>query len=97
MLKPEDIPACDFNDPAALDAWFGRNNMAEHWRKCVLALCRDMERARFEGAGVRYTVDKVDDAARQNPIYVKWLLQCLEGARLREKAWQDAATGAYGR
>lgn len=96
-MQPEDIPLCDFDDPAALEAWWGRNQLAEQWRKCVLALCRDLERAKFEAAGVRYTVDKVDDRARQNPIYTDYLLHCLQGARLREQAWRDAASGSYGR
>lgn len=93
MMQPEDVPVCDFDDPAALEAWHGRSQLAERWRKCVLALCRQLERAKLEAAGVRYTVDKVDDLARLNPLYYGFLLNCLEGARLREKAWQDAARG----
>jgi len=93
MLQREEIPRCDFDDPAALDAWFGRSGLYAHWRKVVLALAKEMSRAALEAAGRKYTEAKVDDMARLNPIYYEFLLHCLEGARLREKAWQDAARG----
>lgn len=96
MMQPEEIPRCDFNDPAALDAWFGRAGLYAHWRKVVLALAREMSRAALEATNRKYTEAKVDDMARLNPIYVDFLLNCLEGARLREKAWRDAASGGYG-
>ncbi len=93
MLRAEEVPRCDFNDPASLDAWFGRSGLYAHWRKVVLALAKEMSRAALEAAGRKYTEAKVDDMARLNPIYYEFLLHCLEGARLREQAWQDAARG----
>lgn len=92
-MKVEDIPTCDFNDPASLEAWFGRNHLHADIRKVVLALCREIERARLESEGVRYTVDKVDDRARLNKIYTNYLLMCLEGTRIRDQAWREAAAG----
>ena len=90
MADENPIPDCDLTDPASVDAWFGRNQLFAHVRKVKLALCRELERAKCEASNERYTVDKIDDRARLHPLYVGFLLHCLEGARIREELWREA-------
>lgn len=84
------IPVCDTSDPASLEAWFGNFGYADHFRKIVLASCREIARAR---ATEKLTESKVDDIAHTSDVYVDFLIQCLNGRRLREQNVLDSTQG----
>jgi hypothetical protein len=87
-----DLPRCDLQDPAALEAFFGRNALAQHWRKVVLAHCRELERGKAAVASTKTTEARLDDLARQHDFYLEYLGFMVIGATAYAKAWQDAAT-----
>lgn len=76
------IPFCDTSNPADLEAWFGNFGYADHFRKVVLASCKEITRAK---SSEKLTEAKLDDAARVSDTYVDFLIQCLNGRRLREQ------------
>lgn len=80
----EFVPGCNINDPGALEAWYGPFGFFEHYRKVVLAQCREVERAKATMAKQKYTVDMIDDHARLNPIYLSFLTKHLFGRQRRE-------------
>ncbi len=85
LPEPYTPPECDFNDPAALEAWFGNFSWFEHYRKCVLANCRAIVRAKATLEGRKITVDQTDDEAHQHPNYLGFLDEGLQGRILRER------------
>ncbi len=90
MSKLDEImPNCDTNDPAALEAWYGNWGYAEHWRKCVLADCRELIRASSSLAGPKLSEARIDDLARIHPNYLDFLTTHLQGRRLREKNFTE--------
>lgn len=80
-----DVPAVDFNDPGSLEAFYGNFGFFEHYRKIVLASCREAERAKALAEGTKLTVDRTDDLARVSDTYVGFITEHLEGRRLREQ------------
>lgn len=92
LPQPVSIPGCNFDDPAALEAWFGNYGWFEHYRKVVLSNCREMERAKAVAAGIKRTVDQIDDLARNHPNYLHLLTESLPGRILREKNVLESAS-----
>lgn len=82
-LTHHTIPDCDPSDPAQLEAWYGNFGWCEHYRKIVLANCREIVRATV-GVETKLTVDRVDDLARTHPAYLTFLATHLDGRHLRE-------------
>jgi hypothetical protein len=80
-----EVVGWDENDPASLESWFGPFGHAEHLRKVVLASCREAVRAKYALAGEKITVDRTDDLARLSDKYVSYLIETLNGRRLRER------------
>lgn len=78
------------DDPASLGAWFGNFGYAEHFRKVVLASCREAARARAsliaeKSPGAKMPSEaKLDDVARTSDRYVDWLIYTLAGRKLWE-------------
>ena len=81
------IPLCDTSNPADLEAWFGNFGYADHFRKVVLANCKEIIRAK---ATEKVTEARIDDLARISDFYVDFLIQCLDGRRLREQNVRDS-------
>lgn len=79
------LPVCDTRDPADLEAWYGPFGFAEHWRKVVLANCREAERGVATANGEKITEARLDDKARLHPNYLAFLTTHLIGRRLREE------------
>ncbi|MGN6206016.1 hypothetical protein [Humibacter sp.] len=75
----------DENDPASLESWFGNYGHAEHFRKVVLASCREAERAKAVAAEAKVTEARLDDLARTSDAYVEYLITTLRGRALRER------------
>lgn len=83
-LVGRSIPECDWTDPAQLEAWYGNFGWCEHYRKIVLANCREIVRA-TTGVDTKLTVDRTDDLARTHPAYLDFLAIHLQGRNLRER------------
>lgn len=81
------IPTCDTSNPADLEAWFGNYGYADHFRRVVLASCREVARAK---ATEKITEAKLDDLAHTSDVYVDFLIQCLQGRQLREQNVLDS-------
>ena len=79
------MPMWNSDDPADLEAWFGNFGHAEHLRKVVLASAREAERAKALDSTSKITESRLDDLARVNPRYVQYLIDTLNGRRLREE------------
>ena len=77
--------AYDPNDPGSLEAFFGNFGHAEHFRKVVLAGCREAVRAKYIASGEKITESRLDDLARVHDRYVDWLTYTLVGRKLREQ------------
>lgn len=75
----------DATDPASLEAWFGAFGHAEHFRKVVLASCREALRAKYAASGEKITEARLDDLSRTHDRYVDWLIYTLNGRVLREQ------------
>jgi hypothetical protein len=78
-------PVCDVTDPADLEAWYGNYGYADHFRKVVLANCREAERAKAVRDSVKHSEARLDDLARGSDAYVNFLIANLDGRRLRER------------
>ena len=77
--------AWDNSDPASLAAWFGNFGHAEHFRKVVLASCREAERAKAAAAETKVSEARLDDMARTSDKYVQYLIDTLNGRH----AWEQ--------
>lgn len=77
--------AYDPNDPASLEAFFGNFGHAEHFRKVLLADCREAVRAKYAASGEKITEARLDDLARTHERYVDWLIYTLTGRHRREQ------------
>lgn len=87
MTTADRLPVCDTANPADLEAWFGPFGYADHFRKVVLASCREVARAQ---ATEKLTEAKLDDVAHTSDRYVDFLIECLNGRRLREQNVLDS-------
>lgn len=85
-----ELPAFDTTDPAQLEAWFGNFGHAEHFRKVVLANCREIERAKATAAEQKVSEARLDDLARTSSTYVQFLIDGLHGRTLRERNVLDS-------
>lgn len=85
-----ELPGCDMTNPADLEAWYGNYGFVEHFRKVVLATCREIVRAKATLANEKMTVDRADDLARTSDTYVEFLTTHLKGRRLREQNVLDS-------
>ena len=81
------LPGCNTDDPASLEAHFGNFGFAEHFRKVVLASCREAERAKalLEEPPFKLSDDRADNRARCSDRYVSFLVENLNGRVLRER------------
>lgn len=85
------FPTCDTSDPAQVESWFGPFGFSDHWRKCVLANCREMIRASNAISGAaKLSEARIDDLARIHPNYIAFLTENLEGRRIREEMMRDS-------
>ena len=75
----------DPSDPASLEAWFGNFGHAEHFRKVILADCREAVRASYAERNEKITEARLDDLSRTHERYVDWLIYTLNGRHLREQ------------
>jgi hypothetical protein len=77
------IPQCDMDDPGQVEAWSapGSYSHYEHFRKVVLAGCKELIRA---GATEKLSESRIDDQARLHPLYMTYLTDSLEGRSIRE-------------
>lgn len=83
----------DETDPGSLEAWFGPFGYAEHFRKIVLATCRELERAKALERGEKVSEARLDDLARTSDQYVQFIVDTLNGRHLREKNALAAMAG----
>jgi hypothetical protein len=79
------LPGLDTKDPAQLEAWHGSFGFFNHYRKIVLANCREIVRATLALHGQKAPETRIDDLARLHNNYLGFLADHLEGRRLREK------------
>jgi hypothetical protein len=82
----EDIPAIDMDDPGMVEAWFapGSYSHYEHYRKVVLAQCKELIRAKASVAGEKLSETRIDDLSRLHDNYLSYLKDSLEGRSIRE-------------
>jgi len=80
-----DVPDVDHNDPASLEAFYGLFSFFDHYRKSVLASCREVVRGRAAADGQKLSEARIDDLARLSPMYLDFLAQHYEGRQLRER------------
>lgn len=78
----EAIPVCDLNDPASVEAFYGVFGYAEHFRKVILSNCKELIRAK---ATEKLTESRIEDLSRVHPLYVQYLIDSLNGRRVREQ------------
>jgi hypothetical protein len=80
-----EVPTVDMNDPGHLEAWYGNFAFFDHYRKIVLASCRETERAKALTKGEKITETRLDDLARVSDTYVEFIALHLGGRALREQ------------
>lgn len=80
-----EIPTCDTSDPASLEAWFGSFGLADHWRKVRLSMCAELVRAGAATGDSKISEARVNDLAHTHPLYIDFLVHCLNGKRVREQ------------
>lgn len=85
------MPPFNVKNPAELEAWFGPFGYSDHWRKVVLANCREIERARATARAQRISEARLDDLARTSDSYIDFLISALNGRRLREEEVRSMA------
>ncbi len=75
----------DPTDVGSLEAWFGNFGHAEHFRKVVLASCKEAIRATYDEKKLPITEARLETLSRTHDRYIDWLIYTLEGRRLREQ------------
>ena len=80
-------PTDDYESLAALYSGFA---YAEHYRKVVLAACREMVRAGVTLQNGKVTEARLDDLAHTHPLYLTFLTDHLHGRRRWESMNRDA-------
>jgi hypothetical protein len=88
------IPERSSVDPAELAAWYSGFAFVEHFRKVVLAQCRELVRAQAAVDGVKYSEAKIDDLARLHPTYLRFLENHLTGRQSWETEVLKRGIGA---
>lgn len=87
-----DIPEPD-DDPAVLAALYSGYAYAEHWRKVVLATCKELIRAGASLGKERLTEARLEDLARVHPSYLQFLTTHLHGRVKWERESQKMGVG----
>ena len=82
-----EIPECDLNDPASLEAWHGNFGYAETFRKVLLGNLREVAKAKaaMQTPPVTLSDARADNHARCSDTYVDFLVKSLEGRIARER------------
>ena len=75
----------DATDAGSLEAFFGNFGHAEHFRKVILADCREAIRAKYAASGEKITEARLEDLSRTHDRYIDWLVYTLRGRQLREQ------------
>jgi hypothetical protein len=80
----EGLPGVDMDDPGQVEAWFapGSYSHYEHFRKCVLAQCKELVRAKYNNT--RISEARIEDLARLHGNYMEYLTDSLYGRQMRE-------------
>lgn len=80
----EGLPGVDMDDPGQVEAWFapGSYSHYEHFRKCVLAQCKELVRAKH--VTTKISESRIEDLARLHPNYLSYLTDSLYGRQTRE-------------
>lgn len=83
------VPTRASDDPAILASWyFGADTLFGHYRKVLLAGCRESIRASIVAAGQRVTESRLDDLAHLHSAYLAFLAEHLEGRTLWLSVYQ---------
>lgn len=79
-------PDCDLTDPASLETWYSGYGASffEHYRKIVLASCKEIIRASSSLQGTKLSESRIEDLSRLHPNYLGFLATHLDGRRVRE-------------
>lgn len=86
----EDVPERESDDIAVLAAWYSGFAYAEHYRKVVLAQCKEIVRADYAARDKKVTEERLKDLARTHPIYLDYLATHLHGRTLWEREFRAA-------
>ena len=87
------LPPLDLEDPANLEAFYGNFAFFDHYRKSILAQCRELVRAKC--VGEKITEARIDDLARTLPLYLDFLAEHFVGREKREQnVYQSLRNGA---
>lgn len=80
-IDPATVAAkCDTSNPASLASfYYGADTLFGHYRKVVLAACRESIRASATLAGGKLTESRLDDLAHLHPAYLAFLADHLAG------------------
>lgn len=78
------------DDPAMLAALYSGFAVAENWRKCVLAQCKELIRAGASLQNQKLTEARLDDLARVHPSYLQFLEIHLRGRVMWERNVQES-------
>lgn len=82
---PSLAPERESDEYAVLVAWYSGFAYAEHYRKVVLAQCREILRAVFSANGEKVTEARLEDMSRTHPLYLDYLARHLRGRTLYER------------
>lgn len=80
----ERMPVIDLSNPAEVEAFYGNFSFCDHWRKTVLANCKEIVRAKYELANSKISESRIEDLARTHDIYLDFLIEHLKGRTVRE-------------
>lgn len=78
------LPSIASEDPAMLEALHGNFGLVEHLRKCTLAKCEELVRARCERDGEKVSEGRIKTLARLEDEYLDFLIDSLNGRHQRE-------------
>jgi hypothetical protein len=81
----DDLPACNDEDPAELESFYGPGGFVDALRKICLSNCREIERAKALAGQEKVTESRLDDLAHTNDIYVGFIVTHLQGRKKREE------------
>lgn len=81
------IPERESDAWEVLCAWYSGFAYAEHYRKVVLADCRELIRAQYALRETKVSEARLDDLSRIHSSYLDFLARHLEGRILYERAF----------